>query len=195
MWTFVAAALLGATLAAAQNVNNGTSMIEIVAPHATAGISWAGSVVDACSGTTTVALQCTAAESSYLPGVADYCPRSGATPTLVVTVGPSLYAYATTTSTAGVTVNLNYMCSLGGTTSAVCTETLSGSANGKQTQTATSTTYASADIVVWQAAVTAGAEKLGATAACASAPANAGARLAVSLGALGVMSFAAILLL
>nr|OQO21425.1 hypothetical protein B0A51_10175 [Rachicladosporium sp. CCFEE 5018] len=190
MLFLVIVALFGATLAVAQN---GTSTLQIIAPGATAGLSWVGSIVEACSGTTTVALQCTAADTTYLPGVADVCPMTGATPTLSVTVGPSLYIYSTQTAVAGVTVDIENTCKVDGTTSATCTATISGSGNGKQTQTATTTTYASADIVMWQAAITAGAEKLGSNAACA--PVNAGERLAVGLGALGVVSFAAILLL
>ncbi|KAK5114460.1 hypothetical protein LTR62_002395 [Meristemomyces frigidus] len=119
----------------------------------------AGSVVsaDPC-GETTYALTCTDT---------DLC--SGYDLTFYATAGPTDYKITYATSTLGVTGSIAESCSLAGSplTLAVCAATVSLSANGKNTQSKTTSTLSSAQITYVEWPITAGGSLLaGRTAAC-----------------------------
>lgn len=76
-----------------------------------------------------------------------------------MTYGSTLFEGSTQTVTAGITASVAAVCSVGGTTIAVCTETITASINGVLVTT-TSTATASGSTLFGPITVTAGAEKL-----------------------------------
>ena len=80
-----------------------------------------------------------------------------------MTDGPGKHSVAFATSTQGAQGSVAESCSLAGTTSAVCAETVMLSAGGEKTQTATTATLTGNELNFQQIPVTAGASLLAAS--------------------------------
>lgn len=85
----------------------------------------------------------------------------------MATYGSDFYEVSSGISSDGAEVTVSASCSLAGTTSAVCVESISLSVDGKQTKTVTTGTLTGAQLPYQQVPITAGASKLaGATGSC-----------------------------
>ncbi|KAL1587581.1 hypothetical protein WHR41_03893 [Cladosporium halotolerans] len=179
-----------------------SSAITWIEPGVSAApFAYAGSVVDACPGTTVIALQCTSAGSDN--AFTDLCGSDA--PSMTMTVGPSQVHFHGSTATSGLDFQMDMTCDID-ESSATCTDSTSWSAVGTSTDSAQSSTYAVDAMATHSAEVTAGADKLDNTGKCTASSGSgkgrdgakdsaAGGRLAVGMGLLGVSSFVGMLLL
>ncbi|TKA80676.1 hypothetical protein B0A49_01625 [Cryomyces minteri] len=153
-------------LAAHTLAQNSSTTLSIFLPN-TDPQSLVGSIIAVDSTATTLAIAC--------PSGTD--PNDCGYPSpFTLTTGPSLYADSTVDPAGPGVFTQSVSCSLGGTTTAVCAASFGGSdANFPGLNT---TTLAQSDITLFPVVITAGAEKLGATAA-----AGAGAVAASTTGA------------
>jgi hypothetical protein len=147
-------------------------------------IEYGASVINVCDGTTTMALQCLAPSTLYVPELRtsvlcgtdaevslSFFVMSTVTDLLyqkfTATIASDYYAVSSSTNLGGTTASIAETCSLQGTTAAVCQITISGAVGGQTISTATSATASGADYYRYNVPITAGAEKTASPGTCA----------------------------
>jgi len=177
-----------------------STQVTWIEPGPSAGaFTYAGSVVDACPGTTVLALQCISAGSSN--AFTELCGTDG--PAMTMTVGPSQVHFHGSTATSGLDFEMDMTCDID-ESSATCTDSTSWSAVATSTESVETTTLNVASMATYSAEITAGADKLDNTGKCQATSKgkksgkdseSAGGRLAIGMGLLGATSFVGMLLL
>ncbi|KXL48836.1 hypothetical protein M433DRAFT_376628 [Acidomyces richmondensis BFW] len=151
-----AGVLAKSTISAASINDSNTSSATILIGSLTTG--FAASIVSADACDTTYQIVCT-----------DSTVCNGYSITADVTEGPTSYQFNYATSTNGASGSYTESCSLRGSTYAVCSQSITLSADGTSTATSTTVTASGSDIHYGTFPITAGASKLAsATGSCKS---------------------------
>jgi len=115
--------------------------------------------------------------------------------TTTLTVGPSLFSAASSTRLRTLSGTIDKSCAFTGTTAATCEESVSvkGKHGKNKYTTAYTRTLSGTEITAQPVAITAGGEKLTATASgSCNVNANAGGRVAAGMGAAGLVALGAV---
>ncbi|GAB7330781.1 hypothetical protein MBLNU13_g02330t1 [Cladosporium sp. NU13] len=174
-----------------------STQVTWIEPGPSAGaFTYAGSVVDACPGTTVLALQCISGSGNSFT---ELCGTDA--PAMTMTVGPSQVHFHGSTATSGLDFEMDMTCDIA-ESSATCTDSTSWSAVATSTESVETTTLNVASMATYSAEITDGADKLDNTGKCKATTKkngkdgeSAGVRLTIGMGLLGVTSFAGMLLL
>lgn len=174
-----------------------STQVTWVEPGPSAGaFTYAGSVVDACPGTTVLALQCISGSGNSFT---ELCGTDA--PAMTMTVGPSQVHFHGSTATSGLDFEMDMTCDIA-ESSATCTDSTSWSAVATSTESVETTTLNVASMATYSAEITDGADKLSNTGKCKATSKksgkngeSAGARVTIGMGLLGVTSFVGMLLL
>lgn len=174
-----------------------STQVTWIEPGPSAGaFTYAGSVVDACPGTTVLALQCISGSGNSFT---ELCGTDA--PAMTMTVGPSQVHFHGSTATSGLDFEMDMTCDIA-ESSATCTDSTSWSAVATSTESVETTTLNVASMATYSAEITDGADKLSNTGKCKATSKksgkngeSAGARVTIGMGLLGVTSFVGMLLL
>lgn len=174
-----------------------STQVTWIEPGPSAGaFTYAGSVVDACPGTTVLALQCISGSGNSFT---ELCGADA--PAMTMTVGPSQVHFHGSTATSGLDFEMDMTCDIA-ESSATCTDSTSWSAVATSTESVETTTLNVASMATYSAEITDGANKLDNTGKCKATTKkngkngeSAGVRLTIGMGLLGITSFVGMVLL
>ena len=104
---------------------------------------------------------------SILDGPRKFCSNADTTQ-IYATYGPHSFGISTEAEYMGTKAVLVETCSLAGSTEAVCSASISASANGQEDSTTTVVTKTGGNVHFFQVPITAGADRLSGLASCTS---------------------------